>query len=516
MARWWTAGLLGLLGLVAGCGGADDRSGTAETSLCEATACDRGICDPETGACRCEVGWGGAACDRCAPDRIRVAGECFVAECVEDAGCDNGLACDGAEVCVEGRCAPGEPVSCGVGGACAEPDGACACAEGWAGERCARCAEGFVAVDGAGCLPGCDADARCDDGLSCNGAEACEEGACVPGDPMDCGPGGSCEEPGSCRCAPGYALEGGRCAALACAVPDAPMLTVVHGGVTLEFTTPGGEAIEVGVTEALEATEPDRWSPDRAVTMPSEGLPRWIKVFARVAEDACRTPEATFTHVYEVRDGYAPPPGEEGATAVSATDARLSAWATGWQEAAFGEAVDDAWKTPELALGPAEGTTSGVVSLGRGGSIVLTFDVEIVDGPGADFAVFENSFNDVFLELAFVEVSSDGVDFARFDVVVLTDGAVGPFGLLEPTELGQVAGRVRQGWGEPFDLANLASDPAVWTGRVDVQAIRYVRIVDIVGDGQTLDSLGHPIYDAYPTTGSAGFDLDAIGVLHAR
>ena len=50
------------------------------------------------------------------------------------------------------------------------------------------------------------------------------------------------------------------------------------------------------------------------------------------------------------------------------------------------------------------------------------------------------------------------------------------------------------------------------SGRVDLQNIAYVRIVDIVGDGTSLDSRGEPIYDPYPTAGSAGFDLDAIGV----
>jgi len=33
-----------------------------------------------------------------------------------------------------------------------------------------------------------------------------------------------------------------------------------------------------------------------------------------------------------------------------------------------------------------------------------------------------------------------------------------------------------------------------------------------VGDGSNLDSLGEVIYDPYPTSGSAGFDLDAVGV----
>ncbi len=35
-----------------------------------------------------------------------------------------------------------------------------------------------------------------------------------------------------------------------------------------------------------------------------------------------------------------------------------------------------------------------------------------------------------------------------------------------------------------------------------------------MGDGSYLDTWGNIIYDPYPTTGSAGFDLDAIGVLN--
>jgi hypothetical protein len=49
---------------------------------------------------------------------------------------------------------------------------------------------------------------------------------------------------------------------------------------------------------------------------------------------------------------------------------------------------------------------------------------------------------------------------------------------------------------------------------VDLQNIGFVRVVDMIGDGSETDSFGNPIYDPYPTTGSAGFDLDAIGVMH--
>src|SRR5437868_4541796 len=63
------------------------------------------------------------------------------------------------------------------------------------------------------------------------------------------------------------------------------------------------------------------------------------------------------------------------------------------------------------AIGKADGS---IVSLGDGGIAVVTFTTPIKNGPGFDFAVFENSFDGAFLELAFVEVSSDGTTFFRF------------------------------------------------------------------------------------------------------
>ena len=67
-----------------------------------------------------------------------------------------------------------------------------------------------------------------------------------------------------------------------------------------------------------------------------------------------------------------------------------------------------------------------------------------------------------------------------------------------------------------FDLAELAGKPDVVDGTVDLSAITHVKIIDVIGDGSQLDSLGDPIYDPYPTTGSAGFDLDAIGVINEK
>jgi hypothetical protein len=172
-------------------------------------------------------------------------------------------------------------------------------------------------------------------------------------------------------------------------------------------------------------------------------------------------------------------------------------------------------------LGPANATTNdpnAIVSLGDGGRITLTFEQPITDGPGADFAVFENGFADGFLELAFVEVSSNGVDFVRFAATSLTPtvAQVGSFDLLDATNLHNLAGKYRAGFGTPFDL----SDVARLSPLVNVAQIAFVRLIDVVGSidpaFRTLDALGTPVNDPYPTAfASGGFDLDAVGVINA-
>jgi hypothetical protein len=167
---------------------------------------------------------------------------------------------------------------------------------------------------------------------------------------------------------------------------------------------------------------------------------------------------------------------------------------------------------PQKALGPPEGTSFEVVSLGSGGAITMTFDPPLSNGLGWDFAIFENSFSDTFLELAYVEVSSDGVQFVRFDNDSLTAGPVGGFGATDPTNIDGFGGKYRQGFGTPFDLADLSTKDDVLNGLVKLNEISHVRIIDIIGDGTFLDTSGGVIWDPYPTAQSAGFDLDAVGV----
>lgn len=200
--------------------------------------------------------------------------------------------------------------------------------------------------------------------------------------------------------------------------------------------------------------------------------------------------------------------------------------------------IDRQWTDPAKALGPVTGDNFDIVSLGdltaaeiaagaSPGFITLSFAIGIGNGAGADFVVFENGFislggagvaGQVFAELAFVEVSTDGVNFARFPSISLTADLVGAYGTVDPTDVYNLAGKhvnaYGDSWGTPFDLNDLADDASVVAGLVDLNRINYVKIIDIPGDGSRTDSEGRPIYDAWYTWGSGGFDLEAIGVIH--
>ncbi|MBN2668069.1 MAG: T9SS type A sorting domain-containing protein [Bacteroidales bacterium] len=201
---------------------------------------------------------------------------------------------------------------------------------------------------------------------------------------------------------------------------------------------------------------------------------------------------------------FAPQATAEGTTAISKDSSIIVVWATAYEQYIAGTDVDEQWQDASQALGPAEGTSSNIVSLGRGGQITLSFDTLIVNRPGADFVCFENGFTPNFLELGWVEVSYDGIDYIRFPNYSYTNAPVDAFGSVDPTKIDGYCSKYQQAYGTPFDLDSVGLD-----------SIRYIRLVDIVGDGSALDSHGHPIYDPYPTSGSAGLDIDAVGVIHA-
>ncbi len=212
----------------------------------------------------------------------------------------------------------------------------------------------------------------------------------------------------------------------------------------------------------------------------------------------------------------------EGSDAVKYDDSRILGWATactldlGTTNIADSGAAVVSYGTADQAVGAATGNNLAVVSLGDGGSATLTFEHPIRNGEGYDFAVFENSFDDHFLELAFVEVSSDGERYVRFPATSLTTPCklVGPYGSIDPTYIDGLAGKYRMGYGTPFDLALLADS----TG-IDLDSILFVRVVDVVGTNDPeyaiYDQYGNFVMDPYPTTSySGGFDLDAVAVLN--
>lgn len=291
-----------------------------------------------------------------------------------------------------------------------------------------------------------------------------------------------------------------------CPLPVGPCLPVLHLGAVLPFHA-SGLPLEVGIGPGVDAPAPDAWTSGSSLALETLG-PQVI--FARV--DGCDD-GPSFACPTDVREAYPGPAGSPDSEAIAADDASISGWAAGAVSYEPGDAVDEEWTDPDKAAGPAEGGAADILCLGRGGSVTLSFSEPIQDGLGPDLAVFENSFSATFLELAYVEVGTDGVTFARFDSISLTPDPVPPFGAMDPTLIHGLAGTVGKGFGTPFDLAALVNHPAVEGGAVDLGAIHFVRLVDVVGDGGDADSLGGPIYDPYPTVGSAGFDLDGIAVL---
>ena len=215
------------------------------------------------------------------------------------------------------------------------------------------------------------------------------------------------------------------------------------------------------------------------------------------------------------------PAGTPGSTAIHMDSSIFIAWAEtctldlGSSNISDPDAAIVNTGTAEFALGQADGIS--VVSLGDGGSATLTFSEAIIDGPGFDFAVFENGFTEGFYELAFVEVSSDGDYFVRFDAVSLTADStqVGPFdAIIQSEHLHNLAGKYVGGFGTPFDLSDLPEDDML-----DKNSISHVRIIDVVGsidpEYASYDSEGNIINDPFPTAfASGGFDLDGVGVIN--
>ncbi len=191
----------------------DDGSFCNGVEVCDAAAgCQSGLLPDCEDGVACTTDSCNEAADGC--DHLAVA-----------AVCDNGLFCDGSEVCnpVSG-CQAGPSLNCNDGVACTVDS----CDE--AGDSCTHAPQASLCADGnacngeercdsvAGCLPGpglecgdgnpCTADGcdpvsgcrntavtngtACADGTVCNGAENCQAGLCVAGTPLVCSDGNVC------------------------------------------------------------------------------------------------------------------------------------------------------------------------------------------------------------------------------------------------------------------------------------------------------------------------------------
>ena len=383
------------------------------------------------------------------------------------------------------------------------------------------CAGNFVALWGQpSCVPAvCDTDADCDDGDACDGVETCDGSThqCLGGTPVDCGADGTCvatANVASCRCAAGSVLGTNGVCATACPIPLAPDLSVIADDEVLSFLVSDGSPLEIAVLPADASTSTAVFQTGSSLGLTGLSGPR--RVLARTTDAACAL--ASFNAVYDIRATYAPAPPDPTTTAVAFDDARIVGWAAGCASYLQGPGVTDSqFAMPSQAFGPAGTNTLDVVSLGNGGSITLTFGAPITDGESWDFAVYENGFaSDEFLELGFVEVSSDGIHFARFDSAFQSKGTPGLDSSGIASQIGGLAGSYMIGYGTPFDLSALGNSPLVRDGTVDLTSIKYVRVVDIVGDGTTLDSFGRGIVDPISSGPTAGFDLDGIAVLNRR
>jgi len=185
---------------------------------------------------------------------------------------------------------------------------------------------------------------------------------------------------------------------------------------------------------------------------------------------------------------------------------------------------------PDIILGPPRGGgefagSLDVLSLGDGGSITLEFtDNLVTNGPGPDLIVFENAFyvsqspQNTFNEVAFVEVSQDGVNFVRFPNDYNPEGEpihdplnwsgfAGVYPCLSNTNNGIDPTDPTVSGGDFFDLEDLGLD-----------TIRFIRIVDTnePPDAETDDD-GDEIYDqGWGGGNSAGFDLDAVAAVYSE
>lgn len=237
-----------------------------------------------------------------------------------------------------------------------------------------------------------------------------------------------------------------------------------------------------------------------------------------------------FLFSFHALSQYAPQAGIAGSTAIHRDSSIIKTFANyfpgsegkflqrGWldiSDTSLGKAsvgnIDSLANTPALYL----------LSLGDAGSVTFEMPIAIENGAGPDFVIFENGFpfsrDSFFLELAFVEVSEDGINYHRFPAYSETDTnqQIGPFGSIQAHKVHNLAGKYIAPYGVPFDLNDLQSELG------SSPKIRFIRLIDVVGSINpafaSRDALGRIINDPWPTPfPSGGFDLSGIGFIHGK
>ncbi len=198
----------------------------------------------------------------------------------EQSLCDDGIKCNGVEVCDQGQCIPGDPVDCsGLDGACytgtcQEKDGSCArqviedgtsCDDGnfcTVGGTCNQgvceseardcsgagdqCNEGVCDAQAEACVPRPLSDGTaCDDGIFCTVGDSCQAGTCE-GSARDCSAAGDQCNEGVCdeqagACVPEPVADDTTCDdGLYCTVDDSCQQGQCTGGSPRECSASGG------------------------------------------------------------------------------------------------------------------------------------------------------------------------------------------------------------------------------------------------------------------------------------
>ena len=141
-----------------------------------------------------------------------------------------------------------------------------------------------------------------------------------------------------------------------------------------------------------------------------------------------------------------------------------------------------------------------ILSIGLGGEIIVGFkNYILIDGPGADFTVFENAFinpvtQKVFAEPAKIAVSIDGINYIEFPYDMKTlNGCAGK----TPTNGDKNPFAPEESGGDKFDLSEIGVD-----------SVRWIKITDLCDT--LLKDESNPWYDPI----ISGFDLDAVVGLH--